>query len=91
MLLKGRWHVTADLVKRTVRLKASTKIIQKHLHKCGVYFKTRGSKPSAVEHCAWKKETIQMLRALLGSIAVPTQYPLSTHSIPIQYPPNTHW
>ena len=38
-----------------------------------------------------QKEYIQTLRALLGNIAVPTQYPLSTHSIPTQYPPNTHW
>ena len=48
----GRWHVTADLVKRTMRLKASTRIVQERLHKHGINFKTRGSEPSAVEHRA---------------------------------------
>ena len=78
--------MTADLVKRTMRLKCSTKLIQTRLHERGIYFKTRGSTARAVEHCACKQRPSRMLMAFLDKL----QYPHNTRSIPTQYPLNTH-
>ena len=46
---KGEWRVTADMVRKTLRLKVSTKCVLGALHSRGIYFRAMRQKPLLTE------------------------------------------